>query len=215
MTTDLYRRGQPRDQLMDSWPWLILRTLRCKDAMVAKTSLKKSICALSVFIAIIPTDLLCQIWGKPPRVEFVGTNPVSKREIKFCCRLFTPSIKRLIRQFYDEVVQKRQRNVPKSVMHVPIFFPQLKLFFFLWQTNIPSMMTRNTTQNSLQSVSSMLADDLCLLYCRLKSEVCMTASLNMSLKLISHKLFLATLNNSQLEMILTMPLVRQPIRAFS
>ena len=131
MTTDLYRRGQPRDQLMDSWPWLILRTLRCKDAMVARTSLKKSICALSVFIAIIPTDLLCQIWGKSPRVEFVGTNPVSKREIKFCCRLFTPSIKRLIRQFYDEVVQKRQRNVLKSVVHVPIFFPQLKLFFFM------------------------------------------------------------------------------------
>ena len=99
--------------------------------MVAKISLKKSICALSVFIAIIPTDLLCQIWGKPPRVEFVGTNPVSKREIKFCCRLFTPSIKRLIRQFYDEVVQKRQRNVLKSVMHVPIFFPLLKLFFFM------------------------------------------------------------------------------------
>ena len=160
MTTDLYRRGQPRDQLMDSWSWLILRTLRCKDAMVAKTSLKKSICALSVFIAIIPTDVLCQIWGKPPRVEFVGTNPVSKREIKFCCRLFTPSIKRLIRQFYDEVVQKRQRNVLKSVMLVPIFFPLLKLFFFLWQTNIPSVMSRNTTQNSLQRVSSMLADDL-------------------------------------------------------
>ena len=77
------------------------------------------------------------------------------------------------------------------------------------------MMTGNTTQNSLQSVSSMLADDLCLLYCSLKSEVGMKASLNMSLKLTSHKLFLATLNNSQSEMILTMPLVRQPIRAFS
>ena len=67
----------------------------------------------------------------------------------------------------------------------------------------------------MQLVSSMLADDLCLLYCRLKSEVFMTASLNMSLKLISHKLSLATLNNSQSEMILTVPLVRQPIRAFS
>ena len=44
-----------------SSPWLMLRTLRSKDAMKTKTSVKKWICALSVFITIIPTHLLCQI----------------------------------------------------------------------------------------------------------------------------------------------------------
>ena len=36
-------------------------TLRSDDATAAKTSLQKWICVLSVFIAIIPTHLLCQM----------------------------------------------------------------------------------------------------------------------------------------------------------
>ena len=112
-----------------------------------------------------------------PRIKFSF-----KKRNKFPRRVFTPSIKRTTRQFYVEVVQKRQRNVLKSVMHVQICFSPT--IFFLWQKNLPSMMTRRATQNSTQSVSSMLADDLCLLYCRLKSEVCMMASLNMLLMLI-------------------------------
>ena len=42
----------------------------------------------------------------------------SERERKFRRRLFTSSIKREIRNFHVVVVQWRQRNVQKSVMHV-------------------------------------------------------------------------------------------------
>ena len=41
-----------------------------------------------------------------------------ERERNFSCRLFTSSIKREIRHFPVVVVQWRQRNVQKSVMHV-------------------------------------------------------------------------------------------------
>ena len=43
------------------------------DAMATRTSLKKRICLLSVYIAIIPTHLLCQTQAKPPEAEFQGT----------------------------------------------------------------------------------------------------------------------------------------------
>ena len=36
-------------------------TLRSNDATATRTSFKKSICVLSVFIAIITTSLLCQM----------------------------------------------------------------------------------------------------------------------------------------------------------
>ena len=48
-----------------------LGTLRSDDETAAKKSLQKLICVLSVFIAIIPTHLLCQMWGNPPGVEFL------------------------------------------------------------------------------------------------------------------------------------------------
>ena len=41
-----------------------------------------------------------------------------RKRIKFRRRLFTSSIKSEIRQFHVVVVQKRQRNVSKSAMHV-------------------------------------------------------------------------------------------------
>ena len=42
----------------------------------------------------------------------------SEKEIKFCRRLFTSSIKRYIWHFHAVVVQNRQRNVQKSVLHM-------------------------------------------------------------------------------------------------
>ena len=45
-------------------------TLRSNDATATRTSLKKWICVLSVFIAIIPTHLLCQIYANPPILSF-------------------------------------------------------------------------------------------------------------------------------------------------
>ena len=49
-----------------------LETLRSNDATSTRTSFKKWICFLSVFIAIIPTHLLCQMQANPPGVEFLG-----------------------------------------------------------------------------------------------------------------------------------------------
>ena len=40
---------------------IIIGTLRSNDATATRTSLKKLICMLSVFIAIIPNHLLCQM----------------------------------------------------------------------------------------------------------------------------------------------------------
>ena len=54
--------------LFFSWPShykryvaIALGTLRSNDATTTRTSLKKWICVLSVFIVIIPTYLLCQM----------------------------------------------------------------------------------------------------------------------------------------------------------
>ena len=61
------------------------------------TSLKKWICVLSVFIAIIPTYLLCQMYANPPNLNSKGPYLSSESEIKFRRCLFTFSIKHEIR----------------------------------------------------------------------------------------------------------------------
>ena len=43
------------------FPIMKLGTLRSNDATATRTTIKKWICVLSVFIAIIPTHLLCQM----------------------------------------------------------------------------------------------------------------------------------------------------------
>ena len=52
------------------------------------------------------------------KLNFKGPYSSSEREIKFRRCLFTSSIKRQIRHFHVVVVQKQERNVQKSVMHV-------------------------------------------------------------------------------------------------
>ena len=47
-----------------------------------------------------------------------GLYQSSGKEKESCCLLFPSSTKREIRQFHVVVVQRRQRNVQKSVMHV-------------------------------------------------------------------------------------------------
>ena len=83
-----------------------------------KTSLEKWICVLSISIAITPNHLLCQMQANPFWAEFLRTISSSERERKFSRCLFTSMIKREIRHFPVVVVQWRQRNVQKSVMHV-------------------------------------------------------------------------------------------------
>ena len=68
---------------------MIIGTLRSNDATATRTSLKKSICVLSVFMAIIPTHLLCQLETNPPKAEFQGT--IFKLRHERTQRLFTGS----------------------------------------------------------------------------------------------------------------------------
>ena len=46
-----------------------------------------------------------------------GLYQSSGKENESCCLLFPSSTKREIRQFHVAVVQRRQRNVQKKVMH--------------------------------------------------------------------------------------------------
>ena len=52
-------------------------------------------------------------------LNFKGLYQSSGREKESCCLLFPSSTKREIRQFHVVVVQRRQKNVQKKVMHVP------------------------------------------------------------------------------------------------
>ena len=72
----------------------------------------------SVFIAINPTYLLCQMYANPPKLNSKGPYSSPESEIKFRRCLFTFSIKHEIRHFRVVVVQKRQGNVRKNVMHM-------------------------------------------------------------------------------------------------
>ena len=60
-----------------------------------------------------------------------GLYQSSGKEKESCCLLFPSSTKREIRQFHVVVVQRRQRNVQKSVMHVQsCCFANLNLLLF-------------------------------------------------------------------------------------
>ena len=60
-----------------------------------------------------------------------GLYQSSGKEKQCCCLLFPSSTKREIRQFHVVVVQRRQRNVQKSVMHVQsCCFANLNLLLF-------------------------------------------------------------------------------------
>ena len=99
------------DQTEAKGPFLIsVGTLRSNDATSTRTSLKKWIYVLSVYIAIIPTHLLCQMQANPPGGEFLGTTFKFRKRNKFRRCLFTYSIKREIRHFHIVVVQKRAKK---------------------------------------------------------------------------------------------------------
>ena len=110
-------RSKQRQNSASRSVFLIIGTLRSNDATATRTSRKKWICVLSVFIGIIPTHFVnCR--RTLLKLNFKGPNSSSEREITFRRCLFMSSIKRKIRHFHVVVVQKRERNVQKSVMHV-------------------------------------------------------------------------------------------------
>ena len=55
---------------------------------------------------------------KCPGVKFLETTPKFRKRKNNSLCVFTSSIKRAIRKFHILVVQRWQRNVPKSVMHM-------------------------------------------------------------------------------------------------
>ena len=55
----------------------------------------------------------------PPKAEFLVS---SERERKFRLRLYNSSVRREIRHFHVVVVQRRERNVQKSLVIKPIAF---------------------------------------------------------------------------------------------
>ena len=63
-----------------------------------------------------------------------GLYQSSRKEKESCCPVFPSSTKREIRHFHVVVVQRRQRNVQKSVMHVQSCSRHFQLSFptFTW-----------------------------------------------------------------------------------
>ena len=105
-----------------------------------KTSLKKWICAASNFIALIPSRLIRRMlpkffWSWNIK-DCIKVQEKKKKVVVFCS---PSSTKREIRQFHVVVVQRRQRNVQKSMMHVQsCCFAYLNLLLFL-PFSLPSL----------------------------------------------------------------------------
>ena len=88
-------------------------------ARATKTSIKKWIRAASNFIALNPFRLICQMLQNFLELNSnLGLYQSSGKGKESCCLLFPSSTKREIRHFHFVVVQRRLRNVQKSVMHV-------------------------------------------------------------------------------------------------
>ena len=96
-----------------------------------KTSLKKPwIAATSNFIALISTRSIRQILTNFSGVKSKRLQSSGKEE-KSRCFVFTASSKREIRHFHVVVLQRRQRNVQKSVMPMQsCCFANLNLLLF-------------------------------------------------------------------------------------
>ena len=106
-------------------------SLRSDNATATRTSLKKWICVLLVFTAIIPTTYFVKCTRRTLlKLNFKWPYSSSEREIKFRRCLFTSPLKREIRHFHVEVVQKQERNVQKNVMHVQSCCLLIKSFVF-------------------------------------------------------------------------------------
>jgi len=89
----------------------IIGTLRSNDATATRRSIKKWTCVPTVFIAIIPTH--CRRTLLTP--NFKGPYPELRKRNKISSLLVYVLRKT---HFHVVVVEKRERNVQKSVMHV-------------------------------------------------------------------------------------------------
>ena len=87
-------------------------------ATTMKTSLKKWIRAASNFIRLIPSRFICQILANFCGLNSKGLYQSFGKEKESCCLVFPSSKKCEIKHFHVVVVQRRQRNIQKSLMHV-------------------------------------------------------------------------------------------------
>ena len=86
--------------------------------------------------------ILAKLSGINPKGPYLSL----KKEKENSCAVFTNSIKRAreIRKFHVVVVQRRQRNVQKSMMHVQsCCFAHINLLFFLpFSLPLPSLLLK-------------------------------------------------------------------------
>ena len=113
-----------------SWLW-VPDQYTTTTATATKTSLKKWIHAASNFIALIPSRLINQMLADCLELNSKGLYQSSGKEKESCCLRFPSLTKPEIRPFHVVVMQWRQRNVQKSVMHVRSFcFSTINLLLF-------------------------------------------------------------------------------------
>ena len=86
--------------------------------------------ASSNFIALILSRLIRQMLVIFLELISKGLYQSSEKEKEICCSVFPFSTKREIRNFHVVVVQRRQRNLRKSVMHVQSCFTNIILLLF-------------------------------------------------------------------------------------
>ena len=139
---------------LPSAPWDLKKRVYAKTtATVTKTSLKKWICATSkpALSRLFHLVSFVNCWQIFLELNANGLHQSSRKEKwESCCLLFPSSTKREIRQFHVVVVQRRQRNVQKNVMHVQnCCFACLNLLLFCRSR---SPRRRRRCVNSLKSL---------------------------------------------------------------
>ena len=114
--------------------------------------------AASNFIALTPSRLIDQMLADCLELNTKGLYQSSGKEKASCCLVFPSSTKLEITHFHVVVVQWRQRNVQKSVMHVLSFcFDTINLLLFLpFQLPSPSSLLKLPNIHSKELGSILL-----------------------------------------------------------
>ena len=114
-------------------------SLRSDNATATRTSLKKWICVLSVFTAIIPTTYFVKCTRRTLlKLNFKWPYSSSEREIKFRRCLFTSPLKREIRHFSRRSRAKTGKKCTKKRDARAKLLFAYKTFWFFFTFSLPS-----------------------------------------------------------------------------
>ena len=91
---------------------------RRRRRRLRKRHLKSEFALLQTLSRLFHLVYFVKCWQMFLELNSKGLYQSSGKEKESCCLVFPSSTKREIRQFHVVVVQRRQRNVQKSVMHV-------------------------------------------------------------------------------------------------